>query len=371
MKHIPRSPLSEIPADLVSLSDYERMAEQFIREDIYAYIAGGAADETSLRRNRSAFDAVSILPRVLTDCRQGGTQTQILSDCLRHPVMLAPVAFQQLVHSEGELATAQACSVLETAMVTSTLASRSLEAIADELDGPKWFQLYFQQDRDFTLSLVRRAESAGYSALMITVDAPLHGIRNRAQRAGFELPDTVQAVNLKDRPPLPSREFDPSQSIVFQGMMSEAPQWTDITWLMSQTSLPIVLKGVLSPADARLAQSIGVAAMVVSNHGGRTLDCVPAALDMLPAVRAVVGESFPLLLDGGIQRGTDVFKALALGADAVMIGRPQLYALAVAGALGVAHMLRLLREEFEVAMCLAGTATVKDIKRDCLWPLPT
>lgn len=367
MKHIKRQALNEIPTDLVSLSDYERVAEQFMAADIYAYVMGGGADEISLRRNRSAFDAVHILPRVLNDCSQGGTHTPILGDSLRHPLMLAPVAFQQLAHPAGEIATAQACSVLETGMVVSTLASHTLESVASELNGVKWFQLYYQQDRDFTLSLVRRAEAAGYSALMVTVDAPLHGIRNRAQRAGFELPAGVEAVNLRDRPPLPRREFDPSQSIVFQGMMSEVPNWQDIEWLLGQTHLPVVLKGILSPADAKKAQALGVAGLVVSNHGGRALDCVPSALDVLPAVRSIVGDDYPLLLDGGVQRGTDIFKALALGANAVMIGRPQLTALAVAGALGVAHMLRVLREEFEVTMCLAGTAHVREINRDCLW----
>ncbi|MGB7387579.1 MAG: alpha-hydroxy acid oxidase [Pseudomonas neustonica] len=362
-----RKPLSTIPTDLVSVADYARYAPAFIPHAIMEYIAGGGADELSLKRNRSALDALQILPRALVDCTAGGTHTQVLGERLRHPLLLAPVAFQTLVHPEGELATADAASVLETGMVTSTLSSVSLEAIAARCSAPKWFQLYMQQSRDFTLQLVRRAEAAGYTQLMVTVDAPLHGIRNRAQRAGYELPPGVEAVNLKDRPPLPSASFEPSQSIVFQGMMSEVPNWDDIAWLQQQTRLPITLKGLLHPADVQKAQQMGLAGAVISNHGGRTLDCVPSPIDLLPSIRQAVGADFALLMDGGIERGTDVFKAIALGANAVLLGRPQLYALAVAGKLGVAHMLRILREELEVSMALAGTPTIADITPASLW----
>ncbi len=359
-------PLTAIPADLVSVADYERYAKHHIPSPVFEYIQGGGADEITLQRNRSALDNLMILPRILQDCTAGNTHTTVLGEALRHPVMLAPVAFQKLVYPQGELAMAQAASALETGMIVSTLASEPIEDIAAELDSPKWFQLYFQQSRDFTLALVRRAEAAGYTALVITVDAPLHGIRNRAQRAGFQLPKGIEAVNLKKRPPLPSKQFDASESIIFQGMMSEAPVWESIRWLKQHTTLPILLKGVLSPADALYAADMGLAGVIVSNHGGRTLDCLPSAIDMLPLVRQAVGEDFSLLMDGGIQRGTDTFKALALGADAVLVGRPQLYALAVAGALGVAHMLRVLREELEVTMSLAGTPTINDITRHAL-----
>jgi len=366
MKHIPQAALSEIPAGLVSVSDYATYAKSFIAPSIYEYIVGGGADEVTLRRNREALDNIMIMPRVLRDCTQGSTSFSLMGESFRHPVMLAPVAFHRLVHPSGEIATAQACSVLETAMTVSTLASQPMESIADELTGPKWFQLYFQQSRDFTLSLIKRAQIAGFTMLVVTVDAPLHGIRNRAQRAGFELPEGVEAVNLRDRPPLPSRVFEPSQSVVFQGMMSEVPTWADIEWLLSQTDMPIILKGILSPLDALHAKDLGIAGVIVSNHGGRTLDCVPATIEMLPRIRAMVGDDYPLVLDGAIERGTDVFKALALGANAVMLGRPQLYALSVAGALGVAHMLRIIREELEVTMALAGTPTVSDIDTTCL-----
>ncbi len=366
MKHIPREALSDIPADLVCVSDYAKLAEQFIAPDIYAYILGGGGDEITLRRNRQALDRRLIVPRVLRDHSAGTTAQSLLGQSFRSPIVLAPVAFQQLVHAGGERETAQASSVLETAMVVSTLASQTLESIATELSHGKWFQLYLQQNRDYSLKLLRRAEAAGYTALMVTVDAPIHGIRNRAQRAGFELPGGVEAVNLKDRPELPNKILDPSQSIVFQGMMSEAPLWSDIEWLIGESKIPVILKGILAPEDALRAKAMGVAGVVVSNHGGRGLDCLPSAFEMLPRIRAAVGEGYPLLLDGGIERGTDVFKALALGADLVLVGRPQIYALAVAGGLGVAHMLRILREELEVSMALAGTPTVDDIASHCL-----
>ncbi|NVK43707.1 MAG: alpha-hydroxy-acid oxidizing protein [Oceanospirillaceae bacterium] len=191
-----------------------------------------------------------------------------------------------------------------------------------------------------------------------------------AQRAGFELPPGVEAVNLKDRPPLPRAVLEPHQSIVFQGMMGEAPRWEDLHWLQRQTELPILVKGIQHPADALRVAEMGLDGVVVSNHGGRGLDCLPSAIEVLPRIRAAVGEDFPLLLDGGIERGTDVYKALALGADAVMVGRPQIWALAVAGALGVAHLLRVLREELEVTMALAGTPTIADITAEALFSGP-
>ncbi len=366
MTHYPKAPLTQIPQDLVSVSDYQRYAIEFMAPDIYAYIVGGGADEVTLKRNRTMLDRQLILPRVLQDLTQGTTQTTLLGETLRSPFLLAPVAFQRLVHPDGELATAEAASVLETGMVVSTLSSQPIDKIAEKLTSPKWFQLYFQQDPDFTLRLVKQAEATGYTHLMVTVDASLHGIRNRAQRAGFVLPEGVEAVLLRERPELPKRILESSQSIVFQGMMSEAPVWERIEWLQAQTQLPIILKGILSPLDAIQAKRMGVEGIVVSNHGGRTLDCLPSAIEMLPSIRKAVGDEYPLIVDGGIERGTDLFKVLALGANAAMLGRPQLYALAVAGALGVAHMLRVMREEFEVTMALAGTPKVSDITHDML-----
>jgi isopentenyl diphosphate isomerase/L-lactate dehydrogenase-like FMN-dependent dehydrogenase len=358
---------SNIPQDLVSVSDYSEYAKQHIPYDIYEYIAGGGADQLTLHRNRDALDKIQLLPKMLTDCTQGSTVLNFMGELLRHPIILAPVAFHKLVHPQGEMATADAASLLETTMVVSTLSSHTLEDVAQKLETGKWFQLYFQQSKEFTLSLVKRAELAGYSKLMITIDASLHGIRNRAQRAGFVLPVNVQAVNLKDRPDLPRKVLTPEQSVVFQGMMTEAPTWEDIEWLQQHTKLEIILKGIMHPADALKAKKIGVAGIVVSNHGGRTLDCIPSAIELLPQIRKTVGPDFPIIVDGAIERGTDIYKAIALGANTVMVGRPQLYALAVAGPVGVAHMLRVLREELEVTMAMMGTPRITDITPETLY----
>ena len=358
------NPISE---DIVSVSDYEIAARQVLPHAIFEYVYGGGADEVTLERNRRAVEEIHLLPRVLRDVSNGTTHTCILGKTWRSPLMLAPVAFQKMAHPLGEVATAQAASAMETGMMVSTLASVTMENISDQLSSPKWFQLYWQLDRAFNLALIQRAEAAGYEAIVLTVDSAIHGIRNRAQRAKFALPEGIEAVNLRDRPELPQQVFTPDQSIVFQGMMSEAPNWQDVEWLISHTDLPVIIKGVLHPDDAMKAKSLGAQGVVVSNHGGRTLDCVPSAFEVVGGVRQAVGDDFCILLDGAVQRGTDVFKALALGADAVLVGRPQFYALAVAGAAGVAHMLRILREELEVAMALTGVAQVQDITSTYLY----
>lgn len=368
MKPAKRPKLTRIPPELVCVSDYERLAKDFVSHSVYEYIAGGGADELTLHNNRRAFDRIELFSRVLSDCTDGTTALSLLGEPFRHPVLLAPVAYQKLVHPDGERATAQAADALRAGCIASTMASVSLEAIAAELSGNKWFQLYMQGSREGTLSLLRRAEAAGYTALVVTVDAPINGLRNRAQRAGFTLPQQVQAVNLHDLPQSSPPSLGAEHSIVFQGLMTSAPTWADLAWLRRQTALPIIVKGILHPSDAVRVADMGLAGVVVSNHGGRTLDGLPASISALPAVRAALGPDFLVLLDGGIRRGTDVFKALALGANAVLVGRPQMYALAVAGALGVAHMLRLLREELEVTMALTGCPTLAHITTDALYP---
>lgn len=355
------SPLNHIPGDVFCAQDYEFLARQFIAGPTYAYIAGGSAQDVTLAANRAAFDNSFIVPRLLRDLRGGHTRCQLLGETWRHPLLLAPVAYQTLVHPQGELASAQAAAATDSCLVASTLSSVTLEEIAARAGPARWFQLYFQPQRAATLDLVRRAEAAGYRALIVTLDTAIKMPSLGAQRAGFTMPAEVFAGNLRDYPAPPQRTLAPGQSIIFQGAMSEAPGWADLAWLLDQTRLPVLVKGVLNSRDARQLQAMGIAGVVVSNHGGRSLDGAPASLAMLPAIRAAVGGDFPVLFDSGIRSGRDVFKALALGADAVMIGRLQVYALAVAGALGVAHLLKLLREELEVCMAQAGCATLADI----------
>lgn len=351
-----------IPPGIVSLFDYESHARQVLNDQAWAYLSGGAADELTLRANRGAFDHIRLNGRVLADLAGGHTRLDLFGAKLSHPILMAPVAHQRLFHPTGELGAVQAASAIGAGVVVSSMASTLLEDIAAQVVGvPLWFQLYIQPDRNFTEALVRRAEASGYTALVLTVDAPVSGVRNREQRAQFRLPPGIESVNLRGMA-LPSAvSRGPTDSRLFDDLLRSAPTWKDLAWLRGLTTLPIIVKGVLSPDDAQQAADLGAAGIIVSNHGGRTLDTLPATIEALPAVTRRVGERLPVLLDGGIRRGTDVLKALALGARAVMVGRPWVHGLAVAGPLGAAHALKILREEFEVAMALTGCATLKDI----------
>ena len=365
----PLPPLTAIPHDLVAACDYEQRARAHLDDNAWAYLQGAAADELTAAANVDAFRRRRLLPRVLRDLRHGQTRCRLFGDEFEHPLLLAPLAYQRLFHPAGELASALAAGVMGGGMVVSTLATCTLEEIASQGQRPLWFQLYWQGERERSLALVRRAEAAGYRALVVTVDAPLSGIRNREQRAGFRLPPGLSTVNLENVPkPASTVNAAVSAASPVFAALAGAPNWDDVAWLREQTRLPLLLKGILHPDDALKARSLGVDGLVVSNHGGRVLDRVPASLHALPEIRAALGAGYPLLLDGGIRRGSDVFTALALGADAVLIGRPYIQALAVAGPLGVAHMLRLLREELEVCMALCGCPTLAAIGPACLQP---
>jgi len=359
---------SDLPAGVITVPDYEPLARAVMTDNAWAYISGGGADELTMRWNREAFDRIRLAGRVLADLSSAHTRSTLLGHELDYPILLAPTAYQRLVHPDGELATVEAASAMKAITVVSTEASVSLEDLAARATSPLWFQLYVQHDRGFTRELVTRARSAGYRALVVTVDAPVNGVRDRERRAGFHLPAGVERANLRNLPPLD--EFAPSMvdSPLFSGPVRASATWRDIEWLLSIAEVPVLLKGVLHPDDARLAMKAGAAGVVVSNHGGRTLDTWPASIDALPAVAEAVDGWGVVLMDGGVRRGTDVLKALALGANAVLIGRPYVYGLAVAGAMGVAHVLHLLRAELEVAMALTGCATLADIDRRALFP---
>lgn len=356
-------PLTAIPSDIVCAADYERYARNHINDAAWAYLQGGAADELTHAANCNAWQALELWPRVLADVRGGNTRCTLFGDSLAHPVILAPVATQRVFHAEGELASVLAAGVMGGAAVVSTQASIPLENIAENAQGPLWFQLYWQGSRTATLDLIKRAEAAGYRALVFTVDAPISGVRNREQRAGFSVPADAAQVNV---PPIALPILPEGKSTVFDGLMAIAPAWDDIDWLVNHTSLPILLKGIMHTDDASRAMAVGAAGIVVSNHGGRVLDSVPATLSALSGVVAAVNGTIPVLVDGGIRRGTDIIKARALGATAVMIGRPYIHALATAGALGIAHLIRLLHEELEIAMALTGCKTLDDIDKSIL-----
>ena len=354
--------VEKIPPGIVTLEDHAQHAHTVLDANAWAYFSGGAGDEITVRANRSAWDTRQLWPRVLQPLAGGHTRVQLLGRTLAHPILLAPVAFQRMAHPDGELASAYAASALGAGLVLSTNSSIAIETIAatalsESARGPFCFQLYLQDNRAHTLALVQRAERAGCDALVLTVDGPTDGARDRQRRVGFRLPLGVSAVHLAGFQPAPAAPLQPGQSALFDGLLAHAPTWDDVAWLQTQTRLPIFLKGILHPADARQAATLGVAGIIVSNHGGRTLDTAPATAAVLPRIKDAVGD-LPVLVDGGIRRGTDVLKAMALGASAVLVGRPYVYGLANAGAVGVAHVLRLLRDELEIAMALCGCQTL-------------
>ncbi len=321
------------------------------------FFDGGAGEERTVRANVEAFDRRRIVPRVLRGVGPRELRTTLLGTDLSMPVLIAPTAFHKLAHPEGEVATARAAAAAGTAMVVSMAATQPVEDIA-AAGGPLWFQLYPQPDLDFTAAVIKRAEAAGCRALVVTVDSPVFGRRDRDLRNGFtDLPAGLCCENMREA-------GGPARDIVMDPTLS----WDRIAWLRSVTGLPIVLKGVLHPADARLAVEHGVDGLLVSNHGGRQLDGAVATLDALPAIVAAVGGRLPILLDGGIRRGTDVLVALALGASAVAIGRPVIAGLAADGASGVRQVLELLRTELDQALALAGAATPADLTPDLVWP---
>jgi 4-hydroxymandelate oxidase len=370
--HVPLPSVETLPTGLVTLNDHEAFARTRLDDQAWAYFSGGAADEGTLRANRSAWDSLRLLPRVLRPLAGGHTRVELLGRTLAHPLLVAPVAYQRMAHRDGEIATAHAAASQGAGLVLSTQASVSLETVARAFGayaerGPLWFQLYLQHDRGFTRELIQRAENAGYEALVLTVDAPTSGARDRERRAGFKLPAGISAVNLVQLPPPPTH---PGASL-FDSLPGHAPTWADVQWLQETTRLPVLLKGVLHPQDARQAAALQVAALIVSNHGGRTLDTTPATAAVLPRIAQAVAGDLPLLVDGGIRRGTDVLKAIALGARAVLVGRPCVYGLANAGALGVAHVLRLLRDELEIAMALCGCASLDQASPELFFdPMP-
>ncbi|MBB6122398.1 alpha-hydroxy acid oxidase [Sphingobium subterraneum] len=356
--------LDSLPPDMISLDDYARLSRQFIEPATWEWLQGGSGQLQALKANETAFSRHAIYNRVLVDMKHGTTRSHLAGLDLAHPIALAPVGYHRLVHDQGEVATAR--GALDTLMVVSTMASVAIEEIAAAAAGPLWFQLYMQPHRDDTLHLLRRAETAGCQAIVVTLDTPVQPASHAAHKAGFVLPPHIDAVHLRENGPPPPVALSAHGRALFQAMMAQAPTRTDLEWLRDATALPLIAKGISHPGDAAELLAMGYDGIVVSNHGGRALDSAPAPLTMLPAVRSELGPDAVILFDGGVRTGSDVFKAIALGANAVLIGRPQLHALAVAGSLGVAHMLKLLREELELVMALAGTPTIADITRSTL-----
>ena len=351
-------------AGIASVMDFEPRARERMTRNAWEYINGGAGDEISLRWNREAYDKIRLRTRVLVDVSKLDTKTRLFGQDLAYPILLAPTAYHKLVHPEGEAETARGAGAGGSTMVVSSFANTAIEEIAKVAKEPLWFQLYVQPDRGFTKSMVERAEAAGCRAICVTVDTPLAGARNREERAGFALPPGLELPHLKG---LTRSAHPPREGEIFSAILDPTLTWKDIEWLKSFAKVPVLLKGVQSADDADQAAKAGVSGIIVSNHGARNLDTVPATIDSLPGVVQKVAGRMPVLVDGGIRRGTDVLKALASGASAVLIGRPYLYALGVAGAPGVARALSILRKEFEIAMALTGRRSIAEIDRSVIW----
>ncbi|MFI6735638.1 alpha-hydroxy acid oxidase [Nonomuraea sp. NPDC050451] len=334
-----------------SLREFEAEARARLDPAHYDYFAGGAGEEVTVRANEAAFARIGLLPRVLRGAAKLQTGLTLLGSRAAMPVLVAPTAFHRLADPEGERATARAAAAAETIMIVSMAATVAIEEVAAAAPGAElWFQLYVQPDLAFTETVVRRAEAAGCKALVVTVDSPVLGRRERDLRNDFhDLPEYLCCENLRDG--------DRVRPI----LMSPELSWEHIDRLREMTALPIAVKGVTHPGDARIALDHGVSAIMVSNHGGRQLDTVPASIDLLPDIAEAVGGAVPVLLDGGIRRGTDVLKALALGAAAVAVGRPVIWGLAADGERGVFRVLGRLRAEVEHALALCGCASIGDL----------
>lgn len=344
---------------LLSVADYERLAEERLEPGPWAYLAGGSGDEWTLRENRAAFGRWTFRPRVLCDVSEVSTATTVLGTSVALPVVVAPVAYQQLYHPDGECATARGAAAAGAGMAVSTFSTRSHEEIAAAAPGLlQWCQLYVFQDRGVTREHLAGAAEAGCSAIVLTVDTPRLAQRERDLRVGFEIPSDLPLPYA--RAAIGTEAQNPADQFA---LLDASVSWRDLEWIAGEARLPVVLKGVVTAEDAELAIEHGAAAIVVSNHGGRQLDGVPATLDALPEVAEVVAGRAEVYVDGGIRRGADVAKALALGARAVLAGRAPVFGLAAAGEEGVRHVLELLRDELALTLCLLGCTTPDELTR--------
>ncbi|MBE9015461.1 alpha-hydroxy-acid oxidizing protein [Chroococcidiopsidales cyanobacterium LEGE 13417] len=353
-----------IPSKPINLFEYETLAQKHLSQMAWDYYASGAWDEVTLKDNRAAFNRYRLHPRMLVDVSQRDLSTTILGQSLSAPILIAPMAFQCLADPTGEVATAKAAAHSGIGMVLSTLATKSMAEVA--IANPQtWFQLYIHRDRNLTRALVEYAYQCGAKALCVTVDAPFLGRRERDTRNQFVLPQGMELANLcnlqdKDLD-IPHRQGESGLFAYFAEQLDPGVTWTDLAWLRSLVPLPLVVKGILRPDDAIRAVEVGAEAIIISNHGGRQLDGAIATIDVVSQIVAAVGDRAEVLMDGGIRRGTDIFKALALGAKAVLIGRPVLWGLALAGETGVQHVIEILRDELSLAMALSGCAKLQDI----------
>lgn len=344
----------------INLIDYENFARERLSPAAYGYYSDGASDSITLAENRRAYDRIRILPHVLRDVSQRDLSATVLGQTIEFPVVIAPMAMAALAHPDKEIGIANAAKHFGIPMCLSTLATTRLETIAETGVKP-WFQLYVHRDRGLTRELVKRAEYAGYQALVVTVDVPVAGYRENLVRNPLILPEGMEPENVVD---YWDREKFPSTNAYVAAQFDPSLTWKDIEDFIAHTDIPVLVKGILRADDAVQAVESGVAGIIVSNHGGRQLDTVPATIEVLPEIAEAVDGRCEVLVDGGIRRGTDILKALALGAKAVMVGRPILWGLAMDGQAGVEDILTILRREYDIALALAGCVASSDIPRD-------
>jgi 4-hydroxymandelate oxidase len=354
----------------LNLRDLEALARARMPQMSWDYYASGADDESCLRRNVEAFEKIALHYRVLVDVSKRDLATTVLGQRVSMPILVAPTAFHRLAHKDGELASVRGAGDAGTAFILSTLSNTAVEQVVAAAAGPVWFQLYVYKDRGATEALVRRVEAAGARALVLTVDAPLLGRRERDVKNRFALPAGLGIENLHAAgyAELPRASADSGLAAYVADLLDPSLSWSAIEWLRSITSLPVLVKGIVRPDDAARAVAAGAAGVVVSNHGGRQLDASPATIDVLGRVVDAVAGRGEVLLDGGVRRGADVIKAVALGARAVLVGRPVLWGLAAGGREGVATALALLRRELDLAMALCGCPDIPSITRDLVTP---
>ena len=350
----------------INLFEYERLAQARLSTMAYDYYAAGAMDEITVRGNHRAYDELFLRYRVLAGVAKRDLSTTVLGERINMPVVAAPTAFHGLAHLDAEVATARGAADARIVYVMSALSNTRMEEVANDSGGLRWFQLYVYKDRGLTKSLVERAEAAGYTAIQLTVDAPVWGRREADIRNNFHLPDglSIQNLDTGEAAAMPRVVGESGLAAYVARLMEDNLTWKDLEWLSSVTKLPVLVKGIARGDDARQAVNSGAAGVVVSNHGGRQLDTARPTIQALPEVVEAVSGETEVLIDGGIRRGTDIVKALALGARAVQIGRPLLWGLAVDGEAGVTHVLKLLRGELDLAMALCGCRSVAEITRD-------
>jgi 4-hydroxymandelate oxidase len=334
----------------------------------YDYFAAGSSDEVTLQRNRSVFNEILMRPKMLHDISYRDLTVTVLGQTLSMPILIAPMAFQGMAHEEGEVATARAAKALNTIMALSTLSNHSIEEVGQAAPHHMWFQLYVYKDREITKELVNRAYAAGYKALVLTVDSPILGRRERDLRNGFHLPEHLCAINLAGQGLSDIGKAGNHSALAshIASLYDNALSWQSLEWIISISKLPVLVKGIVRGDDAKLALEHGAKGVIVSNHGGRQIDTEVSPIEVLPEVAEAMDGRGELLMDGGIRRGTDVVKALALGAKAVLVGRPVIWALATGGSESVVQCLTMLKQELDLTMALAGCATLQEITPDLL-----